>query len=116
MPLGGLTSGIPSLARKAVTQALATIIISSGVVFVWQNSSGDSMAKVDQNGNLTLSGAIISETGGTLGFTIQSSANQACTTTCEHACVVGWDTSATQSDIVACDGSTADECLCAGPS
>lgn len=50
------------------------------------------------------------------GFTVASSANQACDTTCgSNACVIGLNTdgSANGAAFIACDGGTADSCLCA---
>lgn len=63
---------------------------------------------------LTLGGDIISTTTN-IGAVVATGANTACNTTCavaNGACVFGWDTSGTQSTNLACDGATADECLC----
>lgn len=52
---------------------------------------------------------------GDTGYTLQSSAGQACDTTCGNlACAIGLDTdgSANGAVFVACDGSAADSCLC----
>lgn len=48
-------------------------------------------------------------------WSIQSSANQACNTTCTAgACVFGVNTASATADITTCADATADECLCAG--
>lgn len=48
-----------------------------------------------------------------IGWSVQSAANQACNTTCVHACVVGVDT--ITAGFLACSDTSADSCLCAGP-
>lgn len=52
---------------------------------------------------------------GSMGWTVQAVANQACNTTCTSACVFGEDTSVLGS-FVSCSDATADRCLCAGSS
>ena len=76
----------------------------------------DAFTVATDDGTITMDGTLVSTGTGTFGWTIQASADQACTTTCTTPCVFGWDTSGTQSTIVACAGATADECLCAGGS
>ncbi len=66
-------------------------------------------------GNLTTTGGFTSSATGALGWTIQTAANQVCTTTCISACAVGWDTAAGEVS-VGCADATADKCLCAGSS
>jgi len=61
-------------------------------------------------------GTFIGTGTGTIGWTVQSSANQACSTTCTTPCVVGWDTSGTESALGDCADAGNDECLCAGAS
>jgi hypothetical protein len=60
------------------------------------------------------SSTIVSSATGTIGWSVVSGANTACTTTCTNACVFGVNTAATEADIVACSDATADKCLCAG--
>jgi hypothetical protein len=51
-----------------------------------------------------------SDKTGTAGFALASGANAACNTTCGNAgCVIGF---ANGGDLVACDGATADTCIC----
>ena len=57
-------------------------------------------------------GTLISQGTGSIGWTIQSAANQACNTTCVSACVAGIDTAG--GPFLACTDATADSCLCAG--
>jgi len=74
----------------------------------------DNMVTIASGTELTLGGDIISTTTN-IGAVVATGANTACNTTCavaNGACIFGWDTSGTQSTNVACDGATADECLC----
>lgn len=49
------------------------------------------------------------------GWAIVAAGNQACNTTCTHACVVGFDDGAADAEtMVGCTDATADKCLCAG--
>lgn len=68
-----------------------------------------------QNSNALFEGEVTSNTTGSVGWSIQSSANQACTTTCTFGAVHGWDTASGEVAVSASD-STADKCLCAGAS
>lgn len=56
--------------------------------------------------------SITSSATGSIGWSLVSVANQACTTTCTSACVFGQDS--TSKDIVDCSNATADVCVCAG--
>lgn len=52
--------------------------------------------------------------GGSIGWTVKSGANTACTTTCgTSGCIEGWD--AVPTTPLACTNATADNCICAGP-
>lgn len=59
-------------------------------------------------------GTLMGSGTGTIGWTVQSAANQACSTTCVTPCVFGQET--TSKAILACSDATADSCLCAGAS
>ena len=61
-------------------------------------------------------GTIIGTGTATIGWTVQSGANTACSTTCVTPCVFGVNTASATADIVDCADATADECLCAGAS
>jgi len=50
-----------------------------------------------------------------MGWSVQAAANQACTTTCTSAAVLGFDTAVSAVPVGPADA-TADLCLCAGPS
>ena len=63
-------------------------------------------------GVTTFSSTLIAESTTGIGWTVQSSANQACNTTCTYGCVFGQDT-ATYA-IVDCNTAGADLCVCAG--
>lgn len=66
-------------------------------------------------GAVALASTITSSVTTTIGWSVVAAANQACNTTCTSGCVVGQDTG-TANVFVACDGATADVCLCAGAS
>lgn len=63
--------------------------------------------------SITLTGMGITSTINDMGWSIQSGANTACTTTCTSACIMGFDATA---GIVSCSNAAADQCLCAGGS
>lgn len=63
-------------------------------------------------GTVSPNGAFVVRSADTLGWSLVSVVNQACTTTCSSAAVVGQD-SATGS-LVVTSAATADVCLCAG--
>lgn len=66
---------------------------------------------ISTSGNITSSGT------GTLGWSVVAVANQACTTTCTSACVMGVNVAlGNVTNIVNCADATADTCLCAGAS
>lgn len=75
---------------------------------------GTSKFNVDDSGNATAVGSILSTATGSIGWSVQSAADQACNTTCTSACVFGQNTG--DMSIVACTDATADVCVCAGAS
>ena len=96
------------------TQGSGDIITMAGGGTTVDLTIADNMVTLASGTELTLGGDIIS-TQTNIGATVATGANTACNTTCavaNGACVFGWDTSGTQSTNVACDGATADECLC----
>lgn len=64
--------------------------------------------------NLALSGIFLTSTKDNSGWSIQSAANQACTTTCTSAAVMGFDSGTNLP--VSPSSALADACLCAGAS
>lgn len=50
----------------------------------------------------------------TIGWTVKAGANTVCTSTCTHACVMGFATLIGGDSAVTCSDATADKCLCAG--
>lgn len=131
--MSDFTNTIPGfLKKRPKTTLAATLVIGAsigGLLFQLNTPDGATGANIrclgttgstvhclNDKGNTTQSGAILSESGGTIGWTVQAAANQSCSTTCTHACVFGVNTAATEADIVDCADTTADECLCAGPS
>lgn len=65
-------------------------------------------------GAIYIASTFVSGATGSLGWTVQNAANQACNTTCTTgACVVGLDT-AVLGNFLLCTDATADTCLCAG--
>lgn len=124
--------GPPSLFRRAVaTTAVTATLVSSGVTFLVnkltptdairnevvlqvKSSSGTGL-NMTGSGNLVMSGSLTIQRTTDAGWAVKAGADTACNTTCTHACVFGVNTAATEADIVACTDTTADECLCAGP-
>ena len=62
--------------------------------------------------NISASGSILSTQSTSIGWSVQSAGDTACTSTCTHACVFGQNTA--DFSIVDCDAATADVCVCAG--
>jgi len=67
-------------------------------------------ANITATQNLTT--GTIKGSGTTLGCTVLTGANTACTTTCGNGCLFGQDTAALTYAIVSCSDATADRCLC----
>jgi hypothetical protein len=65
-------------------------------------------------GGMVSSGSIVSSATTSIGWSVVSAANQACTTTCTSAAVFGWD--AGTSTIVDTASALSDVCVCAGGS
>lgn len=95
-----------------------------GVSYNFPSSQGsaDTYLKNDGSGNLswasslTTSGTITSSATGSLGWSVVTAANQACTTTCTSAAMGGQDTDSAPYPIVGPSDATADRCFCAGAS
>lgn len=88
------------------------------LTFYTTPNASSSLAQVLKLGNdkaATFAGALTSTATGTLGWTVVAAANQACTTTCTNACVIGIDTLGT-GGFLDCATATSDFCLCAGAS
>jgi hypothetical protein len=81
-----------------------------------RHSTGYHSFKVDgaEKVRINATGEILGSGTATLGWTLVSVANQACTTTCTSPCVFGQET--TSKALLACSDATADICLCAGAS
>ncbi len=67
-------------------------------------------------GSINISADFTSDDTGDLGWSTQFSVNQACTTTCISACVMGFADRGSGHDPTTCSDATADACLCAGAS
>lgn len=118
---GGIFSGTSNsadtstriLSRWHNDNAAAT---GTTVMTLDQDSTG---LALEANGNIDVSGSIFGSSTTSIGWTIQTTANQACNTTCTSACVFGQDNGIVgvlNSSVVACTDATADTCLCAGAS
>ena len=110
----------------------------TGFAIVISSDSGASLAGISHDGTITTtgltssgnitalggtgyttSGTILSTATGSLGWVVvDQTDNQACTTGCTNACVVGIEnaTGTAVTNLVSCDNATADLCLCAGSS
>lgn len=70
-------------------------------------------------GGLNLKTTLTADTSASIGWSVvDQTDNQACTTGCTYGCVYGFEnaTGTSVTNIVNCDATTADLCLCAGPS
>jgi len=83
------------------------------------SGTGTKRMTIKSTGDVELTGTMSNTNTASMGFSVVTSANQACTTTCTSAAVVGFDTGtlgATLPHMVGTSDATADECLCAGGS
>ena len=111
----GFTNTIPGFVKRNPKTTLATTIaLAAGVVFTISNFGGGDLFTMNNDGNASFTGAILSTTGGTIGWSVVAGANTACSATCTFACVFGVNTASATADIVDCADTTSDKCLCAG--
>jgi hypothetical protein len=80
--------------------------------FVGVSASGKGPIKTVDLSSITTTMTVSSVD--TIGWTVISSANTFGTTTCANACVFCIASDVTVADIVGCNVTTADKCLCAG--
>ena len=97
---GSISSGIAAGADVQLSATDDVIIETRGGTDMWNFD--------------TATGTMIGAGTGSIGWTLVSAANQACTTTCVTPCVMGQET--TSKAFLACSDATADICLCAGAS
>lgn len=106
------TGGLTSVCNGACgTPGVST---AAGDLYVEDALEVDGVSNVA--GIVTFGATLIGTGTSTIGWTVQSGANTACTTTCTTPCVFGVNTASATADIVDCADATADECLCAGAS
>jgi hypothetical protein len=109
--MAGVILGSNGTASSPTYQASADL--NTGIYFPAADSVG-----ITTGGTLKWTadstGQLIGAGTATIGWTVQSAANQACSTTCVTPCVFGQET--TSKAILACSDATADSCLCAGAS
>ena len=88
---------------------------------VGKNAFNDSLSNftelfsIDEDGDVSFTGTLIGSGTGSLGWSVQTGVNTACTTTCTSPAVFGVD-SGGGGLIVGPADATAEECLCAGAS
>lgn len=115
---GSNESTIQGLDISGITgdaQATETAINIGNGWDVGINAGNNSINTTGQlaSGAIVSTSSITSTATGSIGWSIVTGANVACTTTCTSACVVGWNTAAGEV-AVDCADATADKCLCAG--
>lgn len=107
----GIAVGASTTANLWLNSNADPTTAAGGIYF---GSSLDTDLYRSAAGVLTTDVKLTSKATSDIGWSIQSAANQACNTTCTHACVFGQET--TSKAILACTDATADVCLCAGAS
>lgn len=97
--------------NRAVALGSAAIATDDG--FMLRYGNANRLWDLGAGGGLVTSETFTSASTGSLGWSIVAAANQACTTTCTSAAVMGFDTAAGTTPVGPSDA-TADICLCAG--
>lgn len=111
-------------------EVLKVTNLGNGDTALFEDSSGDATPfKIDKDGDAFAGGNFTTTSGvtvgttltgtstGSIGWSVVAAPNQACTTTCTNAAVVGFDQGtlgAVLPSIVGTSDATADQCLCAG--
>lgn len=95
-----------------VTTGGGKVSIPDGILGNVNGIVGDATPAAGNFTSISASGSILSTQSTSIGWSRQSGANTACTTTCTSACVFGQNTA--DSSIVDCAAATADVCICAG--
>ena len=83
------------------------------------SGTGTKRLTINAAGNVELTGTMSNTNTASMGFSVVTGANTACTTTCTSAAVVGFDTGTlgvSLPHMVGTADASADECLCAGGS
>ncbi len=87
-----------------------SLIVMTGNIGIGTASPGKPL---DVTGTVRFSTTLVGIGTLSVGASIQTSANQACNTTCTTgACFLGFDTGLAGSDVVDCANATADSCVC----
>lgn len=92
----------------------ATVVATSINATSVNSSSISASGIVAVSGAVTIAASLNTTSTQSLGWNIVSASNQACSTTCQTACVMGFAADVTGSNPVDCGNSTADSCLCGG--
>lgn len=94
----------------------STMFLTAGATngTIVMSTNGTTALTIESDQDAVYAGEITSSETGSLGWSLVSAANQACTTTCTSAAVFGWDTGTSLP--VGPATATADHCICAGAS
>lgn len=115
---GNTTNGDIKFIAISPASALKTSLFRNdgSVVFSSNTIMGGTTTYLD--GAIVTPGTVRSTRTTDFGWTVvDATDDQACNTGCTSACVFGWNiTAGNITDIVGCADTTADKCLCAGPS
>lgn len=111
-PIGGTNATLTNAHGLYIpTVALSNVTNGYGLSVAAPSGAGTINAAIKATGDVLTTGKITSSATADLGWSVQSASNQACTTTCTSAAVVGFDATA---GIVGPSDASADQCLCAG--
>lgn len=78
--------------------------------FTFNDATSGQLLRIENDGDLVMTGDLVLADGQNLGLTAASGANTACDTTCTTGCIAGFDTGGAV--FVACSSAVADTCLC----
>lgn len=108
----GSTYNLLATIADNTTTTYADNVADATIVAAAEAPTTNTTADLTVSGSIDAAGGLTSTATGSLGWSVLSAANQACTTTCTSAAVFGFDAATTT--IVDTASALADVCVCAG--